>query len=99
MEIRIQMCGGCIIIHTHSVPEAAQGCQPAYILAVLITMITCVYVAPSCPSHLHEQQGVQLTIENKEQSLRGVFRKGPEPSLMHGGSSSLREQAVPVSQS
>lgn len=29
MEIRIQMCGGCISIHTHSVPEAAQGCQPA----------------------------------------------------------------------
>ena len=29
METRIQMCGGCISIHTHSVPEAAQGCQPA----------------------------------------------------------------------
>lgn len=67
MEIGIQMCGGCIITHTHSVPEAAQGCQPAYILAVLITVIACVYVAPSCPSHLHEHQAVQLTMGHKEQ--------------------------------
>lgn len=93
MEIGIQMCGGCITIHTQSVPEAAQGCQPAKILAVLITVITCVYVAPSCPNHLHEHQGMQLTMEHKEQSLRGVFRKGPEPSLTRTAGNRLSRES------
>lgn len=65
-------------------------------------MITCVYVAPSCPSHLHERQGgMQLAMESKEQQLRAQssFEEGLRTKLSAGSPSFLGEQAVPVSQS
>lgn len=84
VEIRIQMCGGCIIT-THILCQRRPRVSSLLkYVAVLITSITCVYVAPSWPSHLHEYQSrMQLTIKSEEQPLRAhsSFWKGIRAKL------------------
>lgn len=67
------MCGNC---------RRRRGRKVSNLLkyaVMLIRMISCIYVAPSCPSNLNWHPGIQLTIASKERQhsehKRNLFRK------------------------